>query len=102
MARKLKKVPQPPIDRANRPSERPPFAAGLTLTLFGLLLLASGLFSRHEAITAAGTTSLHQWQMVDYVTIGKIERDAATAGKATVFTTPRIQLIENPPNLCPT
>ena len=102
MAKKLKKVPQPPIDRANRPSERPPFVTGLTLTIFGLLLLAGGLLSRHEAISAGGTTTLRQWQMVDYVTIGKIERDEETAGKATIFTTPRIQLLENPPNLCPT
>jgi hypothetical protein len=102
MAKKLRKLPQPPIDRANRPSERRPFAVGLTLTILGLLLLTAGLLTRHEALSAGGTTSLHQWQMVDYVTIGKIERDAATAGKPTIFTTPRIQLLENPPNLCPT
>lgn len=102
MARKLRKVPQPPIDRANRPSEGRPLATGLTLTILGLLLLTAGLLSRHEAQTAEGSTSLRQWQMVDYVTIGKIERDEATTGKATIFTTPRIHLLDNPPNLCPT
>lgn len=62
MAR-LRRIPQPPIDRAGRPSESRRPWGGLALTLVGLVLLLTGLLAAHT-IPGTNVVDWPQWRLV--------------------------------------
>jgi len=78
MAKPMKIVPQPPIDRIGRPSEAKSGWIGLAVAGVGVALLAVGLLVTYAA---QGGPDLRQWQIVQLATHGGIERVSATASK---------------------
>lgn len=101
MARRLRKVPQPPIDRANRPSESRHLLAGLLLAAAGAVLIVVGFLVTHRL----GAESVPHRRLVKLVTHGgvKVVQTPSPAGAGagpTAETT--IKKVEKPPDDCPT
>ncbi len=70
MARKLRKIFQPPIDPAARPSERHSMWIGLLLALMAIGFVVTGVLLQRE--TPTGSRS--EWWMVDNARLGVLDQ----------------------------
>ncbi|HOD82884.1 MAG: hypothetical protein BWX88_04359 [Planctomycetes bacterium ADurb.Bin126] len=102
MARRLQKVPQPPIDRASRPSESRRLLGGLLLALAGAVLIVVGFLVTHRL----GAEAVPHRKLVKLVTHGGVRMSETPApapgpgaGPAAQST---IKKVEKPPDDCPT
>ena len=96
------RIPQPPIDPAGRSTERRPWWIGTVLALVGAVVLLAGLARRHDV--GAGQL-LPESDLVRLVTRGGIHRTAPGAGGAATTQAdgaPKVEVIQNPPDYCPT
>ncbi|HUU57914.1 MAG TPA: hypothetical protein VMZ50_00100 [Phycisphaerae bacterium] len=103
MPKRLRKVPQPPIDLARRRTESRSLGWGAVIVAAGVAMLCAALLTRHPVANDPGET-IPEWRLVELVTRGGAKRIApedssSTTGPAQTGT---IQKVENPPDLCPT
>jgi len=105
MAKRLVKIPQPPIDPAGRSTEARHIVLGIVGALVGAVLIAAAFLTSHRL----GAESVRQPQLVELVTHGGVaiseERTPVTgpAGQAEGQTaTTTIKKVEKPPEDCPT
>ena len=102
MARRLQKIPQPPIDRENRPSEARNLLAGALLALAGAVLIVVGFVVTHRL----GAEAVPHRKLVKLITHGGVRMvetpppAGGTGAGPTANTT--IKKVEKPPQDCPT
>ena len=100
MARKLKIITQPPINRFGRRDGRPRPWLTLVLLAVGLAMLAAGLMRTYPA---AGGAVIWEPQLVELVSRGGVHRAPATGPAATQAAGQVVlQPVEKPPDACPT
>ncbi len=87
MARKLRRIPQPPIDRDNRPSEARSWRVGglLAILAVGLILVGALIVRRVER---EGVEKVHEYELIRAATLGGLSRIEAADGGASTATQP--------------
>ena len=105
MAKRLVKIPQPPIDPTRRGTEARHIVLGVLGAMAGAALIAAAFLTSHRL----GAESVRHPQLVELVTHGGVaiteEKTPATGqagqpGGQTATTT--IKKVEKPPEDCPT
>jgi hypothetical protein len=79
MTRKLKKVPQPPIDRLGRASESRPLVLGVLAAVLGAGMILWG-FQLHKVKSHDGSTKAYSdYELIGLIRTGELERSGAAA-----------------------
>ena len=103
MARKFRRIPQPPIDRSARGGESRSLRVGCLIAFVGAALILSGLLIARQVRDETGA-ALPEWELIKAVTRGGVRR--AEPAQQAPATEPAergpIRQIENAPDYCPT